>query len=50
VLLLVAGAGLGVLLNRSSQNGHAASGPDPLASPVLTLRPATTIQSPKSAR
>ncbi len=50
VLLLGAGAGLGVALNRTAQSSAAASSPDPLASPVLTLKPATTIQPSKASR
>lgn len=50
VLLLVAGAGLGVVLNRSGPGAGTAGSADPLASPVLTLKPATTIQSNKAAR
>ena len=48
VLLLAAGAGLGVALNRSGT--AAANGPDPLASPVLTLKPATALKNPKAVR
>ena len=50
VLLLGAGAGLGVALNRAGTPAPAVAGPDPLASPVLTLKPATNLQPVKGPR